>query len=47
MEDVYVNVLNDGSGNKQPINYIKDKLNNDEQYIDSVRYNYSTNGFNP
>lgn len=45
--DVYVNVLNDGSGNKQPINYIKDKLNNDEQYIDSVRYNYSTNGFNP
>lgn len=45
--DVYANVLNDGSGNKQPINYIKDKLNNDEQYIDSVRYNYSTNGFNP
>ena len=45
--DVDVNVLNDGSGNKQPINYIKDKLNNDEQYIDSVRYNYSTNGFNP
>ena len=45
--DVDVKVLNDGSGNKQPINYIKDKLNNDEQYIDSVRYNYSTNGFNP
>ena len=45
--DVDVRVLNDGSGNKQPINYIKDKLNNDEQYIDSVRYNYSTNGFNP
>lgn len=45
--DVDVNVLNDGSGNKQPINYIKDKLNNDEQYIDSVMYNYSTNGFNP
>lgn len=43
---VNVNVLNDGSGNKQPINYIKDKLNNDEQYIDSVIYNYSSNGFN-
>ena len=40
-------VLNDGSGNKQPINYIKDKLNDNEQYIDSVDYSYSTGGFNP
>ena len=43
----YANVLNDGSGNKQPINYIKDKLNDNEQYIDSVDYSYSTGGFDP
>lgn len=40
-------VLNNGSGNKQPINYIKNKLNNNDQYIDVVRYNYQTAGFNP
>ena len=40
-------VLNNGSGNKQPINYIKNKLNNNDQYIDVVRYNYQTEGFHP
>ena len=35
---IYTAILNDGSGVSQPINYIKDKINNDEQYVDSVRY---------
>ena len=40
---IYINVLNNGSGISQPINYIKDKINNDEQYIYSVRYSGSSN----
>ena len=40
------NILNDGSGVSQPIDYIKDKINNDEQYIDSVRYSYNSGNFN-
>ena len=38
-----VSILNDGSGVSQPINYIKDKINNDEQYIESIRYSYYYN----
>ena len=39
------NILNDGSAVSQPVNYIKDKINNDEQYIDSVRYSYNSYNF--
>ena len=40
---VSVSILNDGSGVSQPINYIKDKINNDEQYIESIRYSFYYN----
>ena len=39
-------ILNDGSGVGQPLNYIKDKINNDEQYIDSVSYSRNSDNFN-
>ena len=40
---IYTEILNNGSGVSQPINYIKDKINNDEQYVDSIRYSSYSN----
>lgn len=42
---ISVNVLNDGSNSTHSIDYIRDSLDNDDQYIDEVSYEASSSGY--
>lgn len=43
--DIKVNALNDGSKKSYSIDYIRDSLNNDDQYIDEIVFTRSTPGY--
>ena len=42
---ITVKALNDGSNKRYSINYIKDSLNNEDQYIHSIKYDTNSSGY--